>query len=917
MRKTRLFTWIFAAVAFVFGSQGCGPIQPPDFPYIASPQAVVSTPSSPASGDVAVTFHVIDRELELADITVEYSTDGGKTFNTAALVNPLKATNLESSWHPGETHTVQWDSVSNNLALSGDASVRVKIIPSDVSNASGTAGVSSSFTLNNIAYNQPPVAAVTAPAGVEFGNIAIDYSLIDVEGDTCTAVVHYSTDNGGSWYAAAMWPIGGDGLSGLSSSPAGTDHIFVWDSRADGVAFAGQLDMVKIKVTPTDFHEGNAGESNSFSVDNTIVNQLPTVAITSGPADGSTVYATQVAFSWSGSDADGTVLGYNYSFDIDPPDIWTTGTSADSGFLAEGGYTFRVAALDDKYEFSLVESRTFTVSYGTINADFTASTTSGDAPLVVSFTDMSTATLGIDSWLWNFGDGATSTEQNPVHTYNGGTFTVKLTVTGLAGSDTMTKTNYIDVIPASPYYYWTHRIGDVKDDKVSAICSDADGNFYIAGSFSVTTINFAADWGGTDIKTTGPNVTDVFITKTDPNGGYCWTHIMGGPGYDPVSAICADGNNNIYVAGSFTGTINFAADWGGSDTKTDAGFNDIFVTKIDAAGNYYWTRRIGGSESDEVYTICADGSGNVYMAGSFEGSVNVAADWGESDTKTGKSMFITKIDINGDYCWTRCIGNDSLYDTAYAICADESGNVYVAGRFNETVNFAADWGGSDSKTSAGYTDAFVTKIDASGDYCWTYRMGGTEWEYACTVCSDLNGNIFLAGNSGAMFLAPGYSVNFAADWGGSDTKVGAGKDDAFITKVDNNGSYYWTRRIGGASTDSIEAVCTDKGGNVYVTGFFFDSTVNFAADWGGSDSKTSAGSADIFITKLDASSNYCWTRRIGSSNYERAHGICAQGSGNVCVTGQFRESVNFAADWGGSDSKTSAGLTDVFITKIK
>ncbi len=81
---------------------------------------------------------------------------------------------------------------------------------------------------------------------------------------------------------------------------------------------------------------------------------------------------------------------------------------------------------------------------GAPTANFTASPTSGCAPLTVNFTDQSTG--DITSWSWDFGDGTTSTEQNPTHTYNSaGTYTVSLTVTGPGGSDTETKVDYITV----------------------------------------------------------------------------------------------------------------------------------------------------------------------------------------------------------------------------------------------------------------------------------------------------------------------------------------------------------------------------------------------------------------------------------------------------------------------------------------
>jgi PKD repeat protein len=79
-----------------------------------------------------------------------------------------------------------------------------------------------------------------------------------------------------------------------------------------------------------------------------------------------------------------------------------------------------------------------------VGAGFTADLTSGPISLTVNFTDQSTG--DITSWSWDFGDGATSTEQNPSHTYtDAGTYTVSMAVTGPCGSDTEVKANFITV----------------------------------------------------------------------------------------------------------------------------------------------------------------------------------------------------------------------------------------------------------------------------------------------------------------------------------------------------------------------------------------------------------------------------------------------------------------------------------------
>jgi PKD repeat protein len=82
-------------------------------------------------------------------------------------------------------------------------------------------------------------------------------------------------------------------------------------------------------------------------------------------------------------------------------------------------------------------------------ADFDASPTRGPAPLFVDFTDQSTG--DIISWEWDFGDGSSSNQQNPSHTYTDpGTYTVSLTITDTEGSDTAIKDDYISVFGIDP-----------------------------------------------------------------------------------------------------------------------------------------------------------------------------------------------------------------------------------------------------------------------------------------------------------------------------------------------------------------------------------------------------------------------------------------------------------------------------------
>jgi len=473
--------WLVAGFACLVIVCGCFELEGMSLPSMQSPRAIVQTPSSPAQGEITITIQLIDREMELTDIAVQYSTDNGQSYNTATLVDPAAALGLATDWYPGITHTLIWDSLSDNIAISGDESVILKIQPLDAGSPVGTKGGSAAFTVNNTAYNQSPTAAASTPAGTLSGNIQINYFLSDAENDECDIVVEYSTD-GSNWYGATMGPAG-DGTSGLSSSSSGMSHMYLWNSLFDGVAPSDVVNTVRVRITPTDFHAGTAGETGTFSVDNTLVNLAPTVEITNGPAQGATVTSNQVTFGWTGSDMDGAVTGYYYSFDHDPPETWTANTSATSGTLSEGGHIFRIVAVDDQYALSTAASRTFTVnlSAGTIEAGFTASPRTGQAPLNASFTDQSQSTSGITSWYWSFGDGGTSTDSNPSHAYmNEGTYDVSLTVTGPDGADTETKNGYITVTssgPGTPFELPFEADGMVFDaERYCIYATDQDGN---------------------------------------------------------------------------------------------------------------------------------------------------------------------------------------------------------------------------------------------------------------------------------------------------------------------------------------------------------------------------------------------------------------------------------------------------------
>ena len=210
-------------------------------------------------------------------------------------------------------------------------------------------------------------------------------------------------------------------------------------------------------------------------------------------------------------------------------------------------------------------------------------------------------------------------------------------------------------------------------------------------------------------------------------------------------------------------------------------------------------------------------------------------DFGTSDLKCwhGETdLFITKINADLTYGWTCAEDHGETFDEPYAVAVDPFGNVYVTG---------ANWAVLGIATP---NHIFIKKLNPDGSDAWSKRLiiSKTQRGSGSGIAADLLGNVFVAGDFSG-------TVDFGSPFGTTDIKT-ASDYDGFVLKIKAEGTYAWTKTMGGTSSDYRSAVSTDAAGNAFVKGGF-SGTVDFAQDFGSSDSKTSAGNYDVFLTKLD------------------------------------------------------------------
>ena len=400
----------------------------------------------------------------------------------------------------------------------------------------------------------------------------------------------------------------------------------------------------------------------------------------------------------------------------------------------------------------------------------------------------------------------------------------------------------------------------------------------------------------------------IFLFTTVANAQYFdWAKSIGGITQDNVEDLTVDNFGNLYITGSFSGTVDFDPGLGVYNL-TSNGLEDIFVLKLDKSGQFVRAKSFGGNGDDAGNSIAIDSSGNIYITGYFENTIDFDPGSGVFLlTAYGiKDIFIQKLDSNSNLLWATSMGGSLVYgDEGKSITTDLSGNIYTTGYFAGNSDFDPGNGAFNLYSNYNSVDIFIQKLDANGNFVWAKSIVGLGTNIAYSIITDVNGYIYTTGEfSNTVDFDPGSGVYNLSSHGSSDI---------FIQKLDPSGNFVWAKSMGGISSDLGESITTDASGNVYTTGYFYD-IVDF--DPGvGIYNLTSNGLEDIFVIKLDSNGDFIWAKSMGGTSSDIGSSITKDVSGNVYTTGSFKNTVDF--DPGiGVNNLSSIWATDAFISKL-
>ncbi len=459
-------------------------------------------------------------------------------------------------------------------------------------------------------------------------------------------------------------------------------------------------------------------------------------------------------------------------------------------------------------------------------------------------------------------------------------------------------------------FVWAKGMGGDGNDGGNDIFVDAAGNVYTTGYFQ-NTVDFDPSVAGI-FNLTSAGSSDIFVTKLNSSGNLVWAKRIGGGSSDEGWGIVADSAGNVYITGYFVGNnVDFDPSTTGTFNLTNNGSSDIFISKLDSSGNFVGAWAMGGNAADYGYGIFVDSTGNIYTTGYFENTADFDPGAGtfylDSATVGVQDIFISKLDSSGNFVWAKGIGGTGA-DVGLGISLLSTGNVYITGWFQGTVDFDPGIGATNLISSNGSPDIFVSKLNSNGDFVWARAMGGTSLDQGEAVSVDSLGNVYTTGFfNGIADFDPGAGTTFNL------TSTG-GASDIFISKLDSGGNFVWARAMGGPySGDVGYGIAIDASGNVYTTGGFSD-TVDFDPG-AGTFNLTSAGVEDIFISKLNSSGSFVWAKAMGGPSTDYGYDIAVSPTGAVHTTGYFQGTADF--DPGpGTFNLDSAGFQDIFISKL-
>lgn len=448
--------------------------------------------------------------------------------------------------------------------------------------------------------------------------------------------------------------------------------------------------------------------------------------------------------------------------------------------------------------------------------------------------------------------------------------------------------------------------GGPQNDYAYRMVSDDQGNVYMTGIFAGM-VDFDPGPGTTYLTASGNY--NAFVLKLTSAGNLAWVKQIAGAGADSYGyGLTLDEQANVYLGGNFGGTVDLDPGAGTvSATTTVGGGSHGFIVKLNNSGNYIWSKTFGSSSGVQCrLNDLKYHAGHIYSTGYYIGPVDFDPGAGTAiDTASDQDAFLVDLDTSGTFTWFDPIGGigDEAGTSIDFIGATTT--LILAGTFTGNVDMDPS-GVTHQLVSEGNSDIFIGRYSSQfGSWFWSAGIGGPGYDMVNQVAMTPTGEHILVGNfSDTVDFDPGAGVSQA---------ICAGGMDGFVLKLSNVQTLDWVFTYGGSSFyDNALAVWLDGNNNIFVSGSYLGTSVDF--DPGSGVSQLSEALGNSFIQKLSPSGQLQYVSVLGEGGIQTPRTIEVTGPDTILVFGSFEGTTDFQSG-SGTNNLTSAGGSDMFLAR--
>ncbi len=291
-------------------------------------------------------------------------------------------------------------------------------------------------------------------------------------------------------------------------------------------------------------------------------------------------------------------------------------------------------------------------------------------------------------------------------------------------------------LDASGNMSWQKSFGFTGNDIGISLIQTNDQGYLLSGILDVTASGGQGNTSRIEQRHAGG---DYWVLKLDATGNLEWSRYFGGNFTDTPEGVVQTNDNGYIIAGG--------SDSEDTDISNNLGSYDFWVIKIDATGNLVWEKSFGGTEIDEAKGIVKANDGNFVIAGETRSnSIDVNSNNGAAD------LWLIKIDNDGNLLWEKNLGGSS-FDVARSISLARDNGFLLSGSSRSSDG--------DVSENKGQNDAWVVKVDATGNIEWETTVGGANIDFAYGVSELNNGFVVAVGdtssNDGDISVNKGFS----------------------------------------------------------------------------------------------------------------------------------------------------------------